>query len=148
MQAGPGGPDAVRLPSGTTACPSTAAKPSNPTSGCTTAKAAAGLVLLDYIQLLDVTNLTLSAYPNAVAPGAYSTLTADAHAYDDGPTPWFLEISDASTGASVPICGTATPCSASVSQRPPTPHSYIAYIPSYTTTTPPTRIHPTPNSAP
>jgi len=146
MQAGPGGPDAVRLPLGTTACPSTAAKPSDPTSGCTTAKAAAGLVLFDYI-LLDVTNLTLSAYPNAVAPGAYSTLTADAHGYDVGPTPWYLEIYDASTGGSVAICGTGTTCSASVSQGSPTTHSYIAYIAYYSTTNPPSGIQATSNYA-
>jgi hypothetical protein len=73
------------------------------------------------------------------------SLTADAHGYDVGPTPWYLEIYDVSTGGAVAICGSGTTCSTSVSQGSPTTHWYRAYIANYSSSNPPSGIQATSN---
>ncbi len=82
---------------------------------------------------------SLSASSTSLWPTQYTTLTASTN-MNVGPTPWYLGIYDATTGASVAICGTGTTCSASVTQASATTHSYRAYVASYSTTNPPANI--------
>lgn len=84
-------------------------------------------------------SVSLSESTNAVPPGATITLTAYAN-QDVGPTPYYIETYDQTTGAALAICATGTSCSTSVSQSSPTTHSFIAYIGSYSTTNPPGTI--------
>jgi hypothetical protein len=86
--------------------------------------------------------VSLSASSTSLWPTQYTTLTATTNS-DIGPTPYYLEIFDTSTGGSVAICGTGTTCSASVTQTAATTHYYRAYVAYYSTTNPPTGIQAT-----
>jgi hypothetical protein len=59
---------------------------------------------------------------------------------DIGPTPWWLQIFDATTGAPVASWGSGTSFSTVVSQSAASTHSYIAYLDSYSTTFPPSGV--------
>lgn len=77
--------------------------------------------------------LDLGASANYVLVGGSATLTAT-YSIDVGPTPFYIEIFDHTTGALVKVCGSGTTCSASVSYNYPTTHSYVAYVARYGTT--------------
>ena len=65
--------------------------------------------------------------------GGTAVLTASS-AYDVGPTPYYIEIFDQTTGARVAICGSGTSCSGSASYSYATTHTYVAYVARYGTT--------------
>jgi hypothetical protein len=87
-------------------------------------------------------NLTLTASQPTVSVGATSTLTATT-SQDIGPSPFWTEIFDMTTGTRVTDCWTGTTCSASVSQAAATTHEYVAYLSDDSTAYPPPGIQET-----
>lgn len=87
-------------------------------------------------------SVTISASPTTVAVGGSSTLTATA-SMDVGPTPFFIELFDTTTGAFVRDCGGGTTCSATVSQSAASTHAYVAYISGAGSAMPPPNIQAT-----
>jgi hypothetical protein len=63
-----------------------------------------------------------------------------------GPTPFYIQIYDATTGTRLATCGFGTSCSALVSQSVATTHRYIAYVSSLSTAFPPPFIQDTSDS--
>lgn len=72
-------------------------------------------------------SLTLSAGNTTVPVGAGSTLTATT-SQDIGPSPFWTEIYDMTTGTRVAVCGYGTTCSVTVSQAAATTQEYVAYL--------------------
>jgi PASTA domain len=126
----------VHLPGGAVACPSTADKPSSGTAACaaTAPRAAAAAAATFTVSLV-------AGSPN-LAPGGTSLLTATAN-QDVGPTPYFIEIFDLTTGALVVECGFGTSCATTVTQSGSTFQDYFAYVSSFGTTVPPPNIQAT-----
>jgi hypothetical protein len=87
-------------------------------------------------------NLSLSASPTTVPVGTAATLTATTST-DIGPSPFWIQIYDATTGTRIGVCGYGTSCAVSVSQSVATTHEYIAYVASYGTAYPPAGIQAT-----
>jgi hypothetical protein len=87
-------------------------------------------------------SLTLAASQATVPVGAASTLTATT-SQDIGPSPFWTEIFDVTTGTRIAVCGYGTVCSATVSQAAATTHSYIAYLSADSTAYPPPGIQET-----
>lgn len=83
---------------------------------------------------LDFLNLSVDAAYQLTGRSATLTVTFP---HDVGPTPYYLEIFDQTTGALVKACASGTSCSAQAAQASPTTHKYIAYKASYSTTNPP-----------
>jgi len=79
---------------------------------------------------------SFSASSNTVAIGGTITLTATTDR-DIGPTPYYIEIFDATTGGWLSWCGYGTSCSATVSQSAATTHAYVAYVAANVTQTNP-----------
>jgi hypothetical protein len=73
------------------------------------------------------TTVTLAASPTTLPVGGFSTLTATT-ADDVGPSPYYTEIFDATTGTFLHQCGSGTVCSVAVSQGVATTHAYRAYV--------------------
>jgi hypothetical protein len=90
-------------------------------------------------------SITLSASPQYLAPGGGTTLTASVNT-NVGPTPYYIEIFDASTGANLAICATGSSCSGSETQGGATVHSFVAYVSGYGTGRPPPNVQVTSNS--
>src|SRR5260370_477082 len=88
--------------------------------------------------------VSISANPTLLAPGGTTTLTATA-SQDVGPTPYYLEIFDHTTGAFLVACATGISCSTSVSQSAATTQNFIAYLSSYSTSHPPSSQRATSN---
>jgi hypothetical protein len=109
------------LPSGGAACASNATKRSSSASACSRSAVAASR------SLFFIPSVSLAASPVALAPGGTTTLTASANE-DVGPTPYYIEIFDQTTGANVGWCGFGSTCSTSVTQTTSTIRDYIAYI--------------------
>ena len=84
-------------------------------------------------------SLALAASQATVPVGAASTLTATT-SQDIGPSPFWTEIFDVTTGARIAVCGYGTMCSATVSQTAATTHEYIAYLSGNSTAYPPPGI--------
>ena len=84
-------------------------------------------------------NLSLSAASATLPVGYATTLTATTSA-DIGPSPFWTEIYDATTGTRLAACGYGTSCSATVSQFAATTHEYIAYLSNLTAAYAPTGI--------
>jgi hypothetical protein len=78
----------------------------------------------------------ISVSPTTVAVGATATVTATTSA-DVGPSPFYIEIFDMTTGTLIQSCGGGTSCVASVSQSAAGAHSYRAFISPFSTTVPP-----------
>ncbi len=91
-------------------------------------------------------SVSLAASPTTVGINANSTLTATASA-DVTPSPFYIQIYDATTGTRLNYCGFSVTCSASVSQAVATTHRYIAYVSNYSTAYPPAGIQATSNSS-
>ncbi len=90
-----------------------------------------------YTTWISVTNLT--ANPQYIRPNQATTITVSA-SVDVGPTPFWLEIFDGSTGQNVAICASGWTCSASVTMYGAAVHYFTGYISSYGTTNPPPRV--------
>jgi len=86
--------------------------------------------------------LTLSASPTTLGVGGTTTLTA-VNTVNVTPTPFYIEIFDATTGARLVSCPFGTVCSTTTSQAVATTHKFIAYT-SYNTA-PATNIQNTSN---
>ena len=86
--------------------------------------------------------LSLSASPTTVPVGTGAALTATTSA-DIGPSPFWTEIYDVTTGTRVAVCGYGTSCSTTVSQGAATTHEYIAYLSNYAAAFPPPGIQET-----
>jgi hypothetical protein len=71
--------------------------------------------------------LELSASPTTLPVGGTSTLTATAF-YNVGPSPFYIEIFDVTTGTFLAVCGFGTSCSAQVIQAAATTHTYRAFL--------------------
>jgi hypothetical protein len=81
-------------------------------------------------------NLNLAAGQPTVPVGGVSTLTATT-SQDIGPSPFWTEIFDMTTGTRIMDCGYGTTCSVSVSQAVATTHEYVAYLSDLSTAYPP-----------
>ncbi len=129
----------VSLPSGAAACASTATKQSSGTAACS------GTLAPDAMASLAAFTVVLTASPVSLAPGGTTTLTATTN-QDVGPTPYFIEIFDATTGAFEAECGFGTTCATLVAQSGSTIQNYIAYVSGFGTTFPPPSIQATSNT--
>jgi hypothetical protein len=87
-------------------------------------------------------SLSLAASQATVPVGAASTLTA-VTSQDIGPSPFWTEIFDVTTGTRIAVCGYGTTCSATVSQAVATTHEYVAYLSDNSTAYPPPGIQQT-----
>ena len=87
-----------------------------------------------YTTWVSITGLTAS--PQYLAPNQATTVKVSA-SVDVGPTPYWLEIFDGSTGRNIAICATGSTCSASVTMNSATVHYFTGYISGYGTTNPP-----------
>lgn len=86
--------------------------------------------------------LAVSASPTTVAVGASSTVTATT-TQDIGPSPFYMEIFDTTTGTFLKSCGYGTSCSVAVSQAAATTHTFQAFLSSYSTALPPAGLQET-----
>ena len=87
-------------------------------------------------------SITLSASQTTLALGGATTLTSTTSS-DVGPTPFFNEIFDATTGTRLNTCGSGISCSATTSQATATTHKFVAYISGGDATYPPGNIEAT-----
>ena len=90
-------------------------------------------------------SISLSASPGFLWRHGFSRLTATA-SLDVGPTPYWIEIFDRSTGAYLTSCGAGTSCTTWVSQPFRTTHAYIAFISGSGTGFPPPNVRATSNT--
>ncbi|HKR81660.1 MAG TPA: hypothetical protein VJR27_01530 [Candidatus Saccharimonadales bacterium] len=88
--------------------------------------------------------VSLSASPTTVAVNGNSTLTATA-TQDVGPSPFYIQIFDATTGARLTYCGFGTTCSVATSQAVATTHKFLAFVSNYSTSFYPAGIQATSN---
>jgi hypothetical protein len=90
---------------------------------------------------VSVTWLSISLIASAyyVAVGRSVRLTATANT-DVGPTPWFIEIFDQTTGRFLVDCATGSTCSVSVSLSQSFAEAYSAYVSGYGTSNPPPSV--------
>jgi len=72
-----------------------------------------------------VSNVAASSNTTNVGTTVTLTVTSD---QDIGPTPYYLEIFDATTGGRVVACGFGTTCSGNVSKSAATTHAYVGYL--------------------
>jgi hypothetical protein len=70
-----------------------------------------------------------------MAIGASTSLSVSTSC-DVGPTPYYIEIFDVTSGTLLTSCGTGSSCSVTVSQNTATTHAYRAYVGTFTTTAP------------
>lgn len=84
-------------------------------------------------------SVSLAASPTTLAVGGAGTVTATAST-DVGPTPFYIELFDATAGTFLTDCGSGTTCAVSVSQSAATTHSYLAYLSSAGAALPPPNV--------
>lgn len=87
--------------------------------------------------------LTMSASPTTLPVGSSTTLTVNA-SYDVGPSPFYIEIFDSTTGTLLKSCGTGTVCSVQATESTAGTHTYQAFLSQYGATFPPTGIQESP----
>jgi hypothetical protein len=97
------------------------------------------------VEWQDVGPVTLTTNATTLGTGGAATLTAST-LLNVGPTPFYIEIFDATTGARLAECGSGTSCSVSVSQFAATTHRYIAYVSAFSSTLPPSSVQDTSGS--
>lgn len=78
-----------------------------------------------------VGRLDFAANPTTVGIGETATITATSDV-DIGPSPYYFELFDVTTGTLLRVCGSGTSCSATVSSTTPTTHTYAAFLTTYT----------------
>jgi hypothetical protein len=83
--------------------------------------------------------VSMGASPRYTSPGSWSLVTVYANT-DVGPTPYWLELFDATTGANIAICASGSSCSAWVNQGGATVHWYTGYASGYGTSKPPPSV--------
>jgi hypothetical protein len=92
--------------------------------------------------------VSLSVSQTTLAVGSSATLTATA-SEDVGPTPYWIEIFNASGGYLLAACGYGTTCTTTVQVNEPSPQvlsldqEYVAYVSAYSTAFPPSTIQAT-----
>lgn len=96
--------------------------------------------------LADSFFVQLSASPTTLAVGGTTTLTA-VTGMDVGPTPWFIDIFDATSGVRLKACGSGTSCSVTTSQNVATTHMFVAFVAQGSSTLPPAGIQGTSDAA-
>lgn len=96
--------------------------------------------------LADSFFVSLKAGTTTLPLGGSTTLTATT-GMDVGPTPWFIDIFDTTTGTRLNACGSGTTCTATVSQSAATTHTFVAYVASGSFTLPPANIQGTSNTS-
>jgi hypothetical protein len=89
--------------------------------------------------LVSWASVGLGASPTSLPAGGTANVGALA-TLDVGPTPWWIEIYDDTSGTLIALCGFGNSCSASVSQQAATTHSYTAFIAAVSGTPPPPDI--------
>jgi hypothetical protein len=89
-------------------------------------------------------NVSLKAAPTTLAVNGITTLTATASA-DVGPSPFYIQIYNATTGTFLKTCGSGTTCSVTASKNFATTQRFVAYVSNYGTAYPPTGIQATSN---
>ncbi len=142
-------PGKVSLPQGAQKCPSIGSKRSSATATCSGFGAAATQAPTSRLPVrsANLAGYSISLYgsTNALPPGYTLSLSAYAN-LDVGPTPYWIEIYDQSTGGLVARCGTGSACYGSVAEPGATTHSFIAYIAGYGNSNPPPSIAATSNA--
>jgi hypothetical protein len=123
----------VSLPGGAAPCTSTPTKRSSSAAACTTTRTPAAAAAPATF------TVTLTAGTPDLVPGGTTVLTASSN-QDVGPTPYFIEIFDFTTGAFLVECGFGATCSSSVTQSGSTVQDYVAYISGFGTTFPPPAV--------
>src|SRR5205807_1892003 len=118
----------VSRPAGVPPCQSVGSKPSSATAACVR-------VPMRPRPRAPFT-VSLTASPTALAPGGTTSLTATTN-QDVGPTPWFIEIFDQTTGTFLADCGFGTSCQTSVTHSASTIRTYVAYVSGFGTGFPP-----------
>lgn len=86
-----------------------------------------------------ITITGLSTSPQYLRPNTATTITVYS-SVDVGPTPYYLEIFDGSTGANVAICGAGTSCSGSYTLYGAGVHYFTGYISLYGTSNAPPSV--------
>lgn len=82
-------------------------------------------------------SVSLAASPTTLGVNGTSTLTATASA-DVGPSPFYIQIYNATTGTRLKACGFGTVCSVGTSKAFATTNRFVAYVSNLTTAYPPT----------
>ncbi len=80
--------------------------------------------------------ISLAVSATTVPTGQQVTVTSTTNV-DIGPTPYYAEIFDATTGTLIGSCGFGTSCSATVSSATAATHEYIAYVSDFDGSLPP-----------
>jgi len=91
-------------------------------------------------------SVRLAASPTTTSVNGTSTLTATA-SQDVGPSPFWIQIYDATTGVRLKYCGFGTVCSVPTSQAVATTHRFIAFVSDLSASYYPTGIQATSNSS-
>jgi hypothetical protein len=73
------------------------------------------------------TTVSLNTSQTTAGVGSAVTLTAWT-AFDVGPSPFYTQIFDLTTGVRVQVCGTGTSCAVNIAQSSATTHRYRAYV--------------------
>jgi hypothetical protein len=98
------------------------------------------------VEWQDVGPVTLtSSAGSTLGLGGLTTLTAST-LLNVGPTPFYIQIFDATTGTRLTDCAFGTSCSAAVSQFSAATHRYIAYVSDFGAAFPPPAIQDTSSS--
>jgi hypothetical protein len=140
----------VALPAGLAPCPSTKTKKSSPYVACAlgVAPALSGWSAGREATLpFDIAGYSISLYTSANYLGVGRGITLSAYANRDvGPTPYYIEFYDASTGGQIGYCAWGSSCSTSVSMGGATTHWFVAYVGSWSGSNPPGTVAATSNS--
>ncbi len=90
--------------------------------------------------------ISLAASKTTQSVGNSVTLTSTT-SVDIGPTPFYAEIFDTTTGALLMSCGYGTSCAVTTSQTSATTHRFITYVSGYSSVYPPSGIQATSNAS-
>jgi hypothetical protein len=112
--------------------PAAATAPASPSHVTKKPATAARSAAADCLLLLS----GFSTDSTTLATGSDANLVANTSC-DVGPTPWWIQIYDGTTGALLANCGSGTSCGVTVSQGAATTHAYFAYLDLGSTTWPP-----------
>ena len=88
--------------------------------------------------------VSLTSSASTLPLGGSASLMATTSA-DVGPSPFWIEIFDASTGTRLAVCGSGTTCPATASQTIATTHKFVAFVSDNATNFPPTNTIATSN---